>query len=273
MRERTSTEIPPQPSADVCIFSVPFWNPTYEQFKAWWDWALDSAPRPQLLELANPNTLNIAYKNERFLGVLRQADVNVNDGVGIRIASRMRGAKTPYNFAGTDLMPRLFAEAHRELRVFFYGATEENNAKAVENILERCPHIVCAGRINGYVDPETDALPMIQASNADVLMVALGQPRQEFFMAEHRDEMNVKLMVTCGGMFDFFAGSKSRAPLFMRKTGTEWLYRLAIEPRRMFARYVFGNPLFLWRSLVTRRSDLKCAAVSSADRSSTERQS
>lgn len=267
------TEAAPAPRADFCVFSVPFWNPTYEEFKAWWDWTLDHAPTARLLELANPNTLNIAYRDPDFMEILRRADVCVNDGVGIRMAGKMRGVQTNYNFAGTDLMPRLFSEAHREVRVFFYGATEESNRIAVEKVTARHPRVVCAGRVNGYVDPVTEALPMIQAANADVLMCALGQPRQEFFMAKHLTELNVKVAVTCGGMFDFFSESKPRAPQWMRKSGLEWAFRLGLEPRRMFRRYVVGNPVFLWRALMTRGADLKCAAGSSASPRSTEAQS
>src|SRR5690349_5791078 len=201
------TEVP-QPRADFCVFSVPFWNPSYEEFKAWWDWTLDQAPTARLLELANPNTLNIAFRDPAFMSILRAADANLNDGVGIRIAGRMRGVTTRYNFAGTDLMPRLFAEAHREIRVFFYGATEESNALAVEKICARYPRVKCAGRINGFVDPVRDALPLIAASQADVLMCALGQPKQEFFMARNLKELNVRIAVTCGGMFDFFSETK-----------------------------------------------------------------
>ena len=263
----------PQPRTDFCVFSVPFWNPTYEEFKSWWDWTLDNAPTARLLELANPNTLNIAYKDPEFSQILKNADVNVNDGVGIRIAGRMRGVTTRYNFAGTDLMPRLFAEAHRDIRVFFYGATEESNALAVEKVCKQHPRVVCAGRVNGYVDPIEDALPLIAASNADVLMCALGQPKQELFMAQNLAALNVKVAVTCGGMFDFFSETKQRAPLWMRRTGTEWVYRLAIEPKRMWRRYVVGNPVFLWRALVTRTGDIKCAAESSAVPRSSEAQS
>lgn len=258
-----------RPRADFCVFSVPFWNPTYEEFKSWWDWALDSAPRAQLLELANPNTLNIAFTNPEFMSILRSADCCVNDGVGIRMAGRMRGVETKYNFAGTDLMPRLFAEAHRDVRVFFYGATEESNELAVKKITSRYPRVVCAGRVNGYV-AEDEALPVIAASNADVLMCALGQPKQEYFMHRHLDDLNVKVAVTCGGMFDFFSETKPRAPLAMRKAGMEWVYRLAIEPKRMWRRYVVGNPVFLWRALLSRSSDLRCAAESSAAPRSTE---
>lgn len=253
-----------RPRADFCVFSVPFWNPTYDEFKSWWDWTLDNAPRAQLLELANPNTLNIAYRDPAFMSILREADCCVNDGVGIRMAGRMRGVETKYNFAGTDLMPRLFAEAHRDVRVFFYGATEESNRLAVEKITARYPRVVCAGRVNGFVDPVREALPMIAASNADVLMCALGQPKQEFFMHHNLHELNVKVAVTCGGMFDFFSESKPRAPLAMRKMGAEWVYRLAIEPKRMWRRYVVGNPVFLWRSMLWRSRDIRCAAESSA---------
>ncbi len=269
----TDAQPPVSPQADFCVFSVPFWNPSYEEFKSWWDWTLDHAPRARLLELANPNTLNIAYRDERFMSILRAADVNLNDGVGIRIAGRMRGVETRYNFAGTDLMPRLFAEAHREVRVFFYGATEESNALAVEKIVAKYPRVVCAGRINGFVDPVREALPLIRASSADVLMCALGQPKQELFMFGNLDALNVRVAVTCGGMFDFFSETKPRAPLAMRKLGMEWVYRLAIEPKRMFKRYVVGNPVFLWRALVTRGSDVRCAAESSAGRRSSEGQS
>jgi exopolysaccharide biosynthesis WecB/TagA/CpsF family protein len=267
------TDAPVVPTADFCVFSVPFWNPTYEEFKSWWDWTLDHAPAARLLELANPNTLNLAAKDPAFMEVLRRADACVNDGVGIRIAGRMRGVKTKYNFAGTDLMPRLFAEAHRDVRVFFYGATEESNRIAVEKVLAKHPRVVLAGRVNGYVDAVAEALPLIRAAEADVLMCALGQPKQEFFMAAHLAELNVKVAVTCGGMFDFFSETKPRAPQWMRNTGLEWLFRLGLEPKRMFRRYVLGNPLFLWRALLTRGSDLRCAAGSSEGRRSTEAQS
>ena len=269
---RTDERGPAMPRADVCVFSVPFWNPSYEEFKTWWDWALDNAPRAQLLELANPNTLNIAWRDARFMDVLRRADCTVNDGVGIRVASRMRGVRTRYNFAGTDLMPRLFTEAHRDVRVFFFGATEESNRLAAEKVTARHPRVVCAGRVNGYVDPVREALPMIRDSGADILMCALGQPKQEYFMSENIERLNVRVAVTCGGMFDFFSETKRRAPQFMRRTGTEWVYRLAIEPKRMFNRYVVGNPLFLWRAMCTVRSDVKCAAGSSEAQRSSEAQ-
>lgn len=254
------------PKTDYCVLGVPFWNPSYEQFKEWWDGHLASDSHPVLLELANPHTLNIASKDCSFRGILISQTVNLNDGVGVSLAARMRGVRTRYSFAGTDLMPRLFSEARLPLRVFFYGATEESNRLSVENILRDHPNVVCAGRLNGFVDGVQVAVPAIRESGADVLMCALGQPRQELFMSENLSSLNVKFAVSCGGMFDFFSGLKPRAPLAMRRAGLEWFYRLAIEPKRMFARYVVGNPLFLTRAFIARSSDIKCAAESSESR-------
>lgn len=252
----------PRPGRDYCVFGVPFWNPPYEEFKRWWDAHIAGDAPPVLLELANPHTLNLAWKNPTLMEVLKNQSINLNDGVGVGIAARQRGVQVKYSYAGTDLMPRLFSEAHAPLRVFFFGATEENNRIAVEKITAAHPRVVCAGRIHGYVDPVKEALPQIAASRSDVLMCALGQPKQEMFMSEHLDALNVRIAVTCGGMFDFFSGAKPRAPLAFRRAGLEWLYRFGLEPRRMFVRYVVGNPVFLMRSRMTRARDVKCVSES-----------
>ncbi len=242
----------PDPKPDVFILGLPFWNPTFEQFHDWWIRLMASPERNnKLLMLGNPNTLNIAWEQPDYFEVLRDFDVFVNDGVGIRIASRMRGKEVPYNFAGTDLMPRLFDESPTEITAFFFGATEEVNQTACDRITERYPNVKIIGRQHGYCDPEKDALPLIQAAGADVLMVALGQPKQEFFMRNCRDQLNCKVAVTCGGMFDFFSGAKPRAPRVMRSLGMEWVYRLWIEPKRMWRRYIYGNPAFLLRAMRT----------------------
>jgi len=259
------------PRPDVFIFGLPFWNPTYEQFHDWWIDLVESPEKKNvLLCLANPNTLNIAVEQPAYWKILRGFEVFVNDGVGIRMASRMRGKEVPYNFAGTDLMPRLFRDQQKELTAFFYGAQEEVNAEAVRRITAEYPHIKIVGRINGFCDPETEALPAIQAAGADLLMVAMGQPKQEFWMKTNQEKLNCKVAVTCGGMFDFFSGAKPRAPRFLRQFGMEWVYRLAIEPKRMFRRYVFGNPVFLIRSYLRIKKDelLLKESLSSASESS-----
>lgn len=249
---------------------IPFWNPGYDELRAWWENTLCATERKaQILCLANPNTLNIAWGNPDFYKALREMEVCVNDGVGIRIASLMRGVRMRYNFAGTDLMPKLFAELPEEYTAFFYGAEERVNELAVQRVSEQFEKLKIVGRVNGYVDPETEALPAIQRAGADILMVALGQPKQELFMMRHKDLLGAKIAVTCGGMFDFFSGVKPRAPLWMRKAGFEWLFRLCLEPRRLFPRYGIGNPAFLARAIATLGSDKALARANQANRAAT----
>jgi N-acetylglucosaminyldiphosphoundecaprenol N-acetyl-beta-D-mannosaminyltransferase len=180
-----------------------------------------------------------------------------SEGVGIRLAGWMRGHKAHYNFAGTDLIPRVCKEARGPVRVFFYGATEESNLKAVEKIQTLCPLVEIAGRVNGFVDFEKEALPAIQKSNADVVLFALGTPKQELLMLKYKEQFNAKVTVTCGGLFDFLADLKPRAPQWMRLIGMEWFFRLSLEPKRLFKRYVYGNPAFMLRSIAALPSDLK----------------
>lgn len=248
------------PKKDVYLFGVPYWNPTYEEFHAWWLARLTDSVTPfQILALANPNTMNLGFSVPGYMDILKQCDVFVNDGVGIRMAAKMRGVEMKYNFAGTDLMPRLFADqpADRPCTAFYYGAREECNEGAVRIFGERYPNVKIVGRINGFVDPVKEALPRIQDSGADILMCALGQPRQEFFMVEHRNEIPCKVGVTCGAMFDFFSGNVKRAPSLFRAMRAEWVYRLAIEPGRMWRRYVVGNPAFLGRAMKWKQRDLE----------------
>lgn len=210
-----------------------------------------------LLCLANPHTMNLAWELPEYREALARPEVVlVNDGVGIRIASLMRGVRMRDSFAGTDLMPRLFGDQPWECTAFYYGAKEENNRRAVEKMSARYPNVKIVGRIHGYVDPEREALPLIRESGADILMCALGQPRQELFMSRYRDELGVKVGVSCGAMFDFWSGAVRRAPRAFRALRCEWVFRLLLEPRRMARRYVVGNPLFLIRALRSRPTDL-----------------
>lgn len=241
--------------ADVCIFGVRSWNPEYPEFSNWFRLVMNSENRFNLtLCLANAHTLNLAYNLPSYRNCLKSMDVVLNDGIGFRLASRMRGVSIQYNFNGTDLIPRLFDELNQPLKVFFYGATEESNAGAVKAMAARYPNLVVAGSLGGFVSDD-DAAQMIADSHCDLLLVAKGNPKQEMFIVEHRDRLNCKLAVGVGGLFDFVSGLKPRAPKAFRAVGMEWAYRLMIEPKRMFRRYVIGNPLFLTRALLALSKD------------------
>lgn len=241
---------------DVFIFGVPSWNPTYSEFKNWFDSVVQSDDRHNLaLCLANAHTFNLMQSQPAYKDCIKSMDVVLNDGIGYRLASKMRGIPVRYNFNGTDLIPRLFDELRSPLRVFYYGATEESNRLAAGEFGKRHPKVVCAGSLGGFVSDD-DAAEMIAQSNCDLLLVAKGNPKQERFIIDYRDRLNCKLAIGVGGLFDFVSGLKPRAPGVFRTIGMEWAYRLLIEPRRMFRRYVIGNPVFLTRALLCRASDL-----------------
>lgn len=249
------------PRNDVYVFGIPFWNPTLAQFLDWWRAALTSEERrSRCVVLANAHTLNLACQDPEYADVLRSMEVRLNDGVGFRIASGMRSVSVKHNFNGTDLIPLLLERLDRPARVFLYGAKEEVNALTAKRMAERFVAVEVVGRCNGYEDPELVA-EQIRRSDADVLLVALGNPKQEWFMALHRHQLNVKVQIGCGGLFDFLSGVKPRAPLPIRRRGLEWAFRLMIEPRRMWRRYVLGNPVFLARAWLSRKTDLELIGI------------
>lgn len=209
-----------------------------------------NGPQPAVLAYANAHTLNVASRNEEFLRVMRQADLVLNDGSGLAIAARLRGQTFPANLNGTDFTPKvLLTAADCDASVFLLGGAPGVADAAAERLRANIPGLKVAGCAHGYFgDAELPALlSAIRASNARVLLVGMGNPQQELWLANHLADTGAVLGVAVGAFLDFAAQRVPRAPGWMRDAGIEWLYRLAREPRRLFGRYVAGNPLFLQR--------------------------
>jgi exopolysaccharide biosynthesis WecB/TagA/CpsF family protein len=205
---------------------------------------------PAVLAYANAHTLNVASRNEEFLRVLREADLVLNDGSGLALAARLRGLSFPANLNGTDFTPKvLLAAAECGASVFLLGGAPGVAQAAAERLRTDIPGLTIAGCAAGYFDSADlpALLADIRASNARVLLVGMGNPQQELWLADHLAETGAVLGVAVGAFLDFAAQRVPRAPLWMRAAGIEWMYRLAREPRRLFGRYVAGNPLFLQR--------------------------
>jgi exopolysaccharide biosynthesis WecB/TagA/CpsF family protein len=127
---------------------------------------------------------------------------------------------------------------------------EEGIAKsAIANMKKRFPTLRIAGTHNGFFDKSNcaDVIADINHSQADIVLVGMGQPLQEQWVAEYRDQLETPVVMAVGGLFDFYAEKVSRAPLWLRELGMEWTWRLIQEPGRMWKRYIIGNPLFLLR--------------------------
>ncbi|MBL0404389.1 WecB/TagA/CpsF family glycosyltransferase [Microvirga aerilata] len=200
---------------------------------------------------ANTNLLNHAYEDPEFRRVLGQFVV-LNDGVGLDIASRLLyGAAFPENLNGTDFIPEYLRRSQHRHRIFLLGGkpgVAERAALAVSKLSGQ--HDV-VGSLNGYSDLlDTKAvLDTIVQAQASLLLVAMGNPKQEFWLSEHLVSTGCKLGFGVGALFDFLAGDVARAPQIIQRMRLEWAFRLAQEPRRLTRRYSTEMALFLGRVL------------------------
>ncbi len=195
----------------------------------------------------NAHGANIARKDRRFFSSLRKCTV-LNDGIGLDIASKwLYGSRFPDNLNGTDFIIDYLAQTRRSYRIFLLGARRPVVIQAAVRLAARIGRHQIVGYHDGYFCKAalSDIAAEIQRSGADLLLVALGNPRQELLIAEHLEETGCKVAFGVGALFDFISGSSPRAPLWLRKCHLEWMFRLMLEPRRLWRRYVFGNVLFL----------------------------
>jgi N-acetylglucosaminyldiphosphoundecaprenol N-acetyl-beta-D-mannosaminyltransferase len=204
---------------------------------------------PQHVVLANAHTLNLACEHPAYRSVLRRAAIVLRDGVGVELAVRHRGLSPAHNFVGTDFVPAMLnALGPRELRVFLLGGRNGVAEAAGKILASRMPHLRLVGAANGY-GARVFAIEQIRETRPDVLLVGLGNPMQERWIDAHLGRLGVPVSIGVGALFDFLAGRVPRAPRWLLRLRGEWLFRLAVEPRRLWRRYVLGNPRFLWRAL------------------------
>lgn len=207
-----------------------------------------SARQSLVVAFCNAHTVNIAAHDAAFAAVLRDAFV-LNDGIGVEIGSRLTaGSGFPENLNGTDLTPRLLAALERRTRLFLVGSAVGVAETAARELEARFPRVEVVGVQHGFFSAE-EAQPLaarIAASGAELVLVGMGQPRQEFWAAQTAGSVNA-VFCCIGAFLDFTAGVVSRAPAWVRRWRMEWMYRLLLEPRRMTSRYVVGNGVFLAR--------------------------
>lgn len=218
-----------------------------------------------LINTINAHSYNTARKDELFAEALTNGDVLIPDGVSIVKACRWIKAKSlpKERIAGWDLFEfemNKLEECGRTLRspqrtVMFMGSSQKVLDLIVKRAAEVYPHL----KIVTYSPPykpelsEEDNKAIVEAINAadpDLLWIGMTAPKQEKWTYSHWNELNIHCHVgTIGAVFDFFAGTVERAPIWWQCHGLEWLYRLLKEPKRMWRRYIIGNTLFLWNML------------------------
>ena len=199
-----------------------------------------------IVAFANVNLLETARTDPATRAALRKF-IMLNDGIGTDIASRMLyGSKFPENLNGTDFVPYFLSRLQRGARLFLLGAKPGIAERAALALSARFPQHQIVGVEHGYCDLHSPELvERIRSVRAEVLLVGLGNPTQELWLAEHFDATGCALGIAVGALIDFVAGEVSRAPAWMRAARLEWLYRLCLEPRRLSSRYLVRTPLFL----------------------------
>lgn len=200
------------------------------------------------IQFINAHCVNLALRDADYRRALRQADMLLPDGSGVAIAARLAGEALGENLNGTDLFPEICRHAARRGQaIFLLGGEPGIAAAAASAMCQLHPRLRIAGTRHGFWSAaDEDALiEEINGSGAAIVMVGLGVPLQEKWIARVRHRLTARVVLGVGGLFDYYSGAIPRAPLPLRKVGCEWAWRLAQEPRRLFARYVIGNPLFL----------------------------
>jgi N-acetylglucosaminyldiphosphoundecaprenol N-acetyl-beta-D-mannosaminyltransferase len=189
-----------------------------------------------LIMTPNAEILYTASRTSAVKDVLLEADLRIPDGSGLIWAARFQETPLPERVTGIDLMYRLLDyAAEQKMRVFFLGAHPDTIQKAVTAAEETWPGLRICGWQHGYFSDHEESviIERIKQAKPEMLFVGMGAPRQEEWMVRNRHELNVPLMLGVGGSFDVLSGNLSRAPVWMQKSGLEWLFRLWREPKRI----------------------------------------
>ena len=175
-----------------------------------------------------------AQEDSEFRDIVNDASLVVPDSVGILWAAKKNGTPLKERVPGVEIIQRIAEENQKyNRRVFFLGAKPGVAKAASEKLKEKYPGFYPVGEHHGYFKDDNEVLPKIQESNPDLILVALGFPAQEKWFCRNRDKLGNSVCIGVGGSFDVISGKIKRAPLFFRKLGLEWFYRLITEPKRI----------------------------------------
>jgi exopolysaccharide biosynthesis WecB/TagA/CpsF family protein len=252
LRAVATTKFPHPSLPDIGMFGLRVANSTKD---AALDWLCDrlAAGQPTRVAFLNAHCANVAARDPQYQAALAGTDALLPDGSGVALAARMHGERLAANLNGTDLVPELCGRlAAMNCSVYLLGGQAGVADAAAEALLARHPGLRIAGIRHGFFTDaeESEVVAAVNRSGADVLIAALGVPKQDVFLARHAERLDASLTIGVGALFDFLAGRVSRAPEMLRRAGLEWTWRLAQEPGRLARRYIMGNPAFLARAAI-----------------------
>jgi len=245
------SRVMPAVPAKVSIFSYPLHLVDNAP-----EWLLmqQRSGRGQHVVTLNSEMVMLAERTPRFAELLRQADLVIPDGSGVILYLKLHGlsVKRQPGIEFAEALLKLASESDHHNRVFFYGAAPGVAETVAERWQAKLPNLKVVGVESGYHDANTEAelIRRLERLQPNIIFVALGVPRQEYWIQDHRHVCPTAIWVGVGGSFDIWAGQKQRAPKLFRNLHLEWLYRLYQEPWRW--RRMLALPQFAWKALVSR---------------------
>ena len=211
-----------------------------------------SGERGRRVMYVNAHVLNQSLAQTSLREALHDADLVYCDGYGVRLAAKALEVQIPHRMTGADWIWDLAALCEPlGLSIYLLGSEPGRAHEAAARLLQLHPDLRIAGAHHGYFDLGSAhaerVLEDVNARRPDILLVGMGTPKQEMWVRENADRVDAGVLWTVGALFDYVSGHTPRAPGWLADNGLEWIFRLAIEPQRMWRRYLLGNPVFVSR--------------------------
>jgi N-acetylglucosaminyldiphosphoundecaprenol N-acetyl-beta-D-mannosaminyltransferase len=254
-REATVTALPQRSR----IFDIPVdLGQPAELIRRITGWVGSGRPARRVMYL-NAHVLNQSRANPALREALEQADLVYCDGYGVRLAAKALDAEIPHRMTGADWIYGLAALCELGGQsVYLLGAEPGVTAEAARRLDRWYPRLRIAGTHHGYFDigsaHDDRVVEDINARKPDIVLVGMGTPKQELWVAHNAAHLETDVVWTVGALFDYVSGRVPRAPRWLADNGLEWIFRLAIEPQRMWRRYLLGNPVFISRVMAQARA-------------------
>ncbi len=205
---------------------------------------------PHQISYLNADCLNKCWSDRSYREAVIASNLVYADGMGVVWASRLFGHPLPERLNANDLLPAFCQRAEeKHHRIFLLGGEDGIAEKAAEDLKSRYPQLQIVGCHHGFFSGEEEeaVIEAIREAKPDILIVGMGAPKQELWIHSHLTQLGIPVVWGVGGLLDYSAKGLRRAPVWMRKTGVEWLWRLFLEPKRLWKRYLLGNILFTFR--------------------------
>jgi len=212
-----------------------------------------------IISNVNVHAMNLAYQIPKFRQFLNESDVVFCDGFGVKWGAKLLGYCIHNRYTPPDWIDLLCEECvQHNMSMYFLGAKTGVAEEAAVRLKQKHPLLQIVGCHHGFFDKQCDSAENqairaeINRLNPDILILGFGMPTQELWLRENWDKINANVAIPAGALFDYVAQVIPRGPRWLTDRGFEWLGRLIIEPRRLWKRYIIGNPLFLWRVIKQR---------------------